>query len=181
MAESRGVQPEDPAGAARGADAVEHPLVPALEWHLVGQPAEDLVGQDDRGDDRAAVGAARFGGGEHGGDHVARMAGAPRRVGVVAVEVADERGVGEGGHVDRRPLPGAEQARGRLALCTERRPPRDDRGLAVEGADPTAQRVDQRALGLVDRLWREIRVAQPERVAAQVFCRGVHDPSRWIV
>ena len=174
VAQPRAVQAEDPARATRGADGGVHALVPAPERHLVGQPAEHLVRGGDRRDHRAAGGAMRVGDRQHAGDHVARVARAARRVRVVAVEVADQRGVRERGELGRGRLAGAEEPRRRRAAHARRRPARDDRGLAVERAEAAAERVHQRAFHLVHGLLRQVVVGQPARVVAQALGGRVH-------
>jgi hypothetical protein len=128
-------------------------VVEALGAHgcLVAQAALHLIG-DGEGDEQLTTGGVSiFGCGEHGGKVVARLAGlGSGEVGVVEVEVADERPVVEGGPV-RRSLTAPDQRAARVAtevfeLCANRADRR-----RVERAKRTAQRVEDTDLQFLAR------------------------------
>ena len=101
----------DGVGALRG-------VVKALGAHRrhLGQAVLDLVGDRQRGQQRATVGVRVLGRGEHGREVVAgvtRLTG--RQVGVVEVQVADQRAVVERGAVRRAPSHADQRAQRRAA------------------------------------------------------------------
>ena len=171
----RTIESEDLAGAARRPDGGEHALIPALEGDPVGHATERFVRDRDRGDHRSAVGLARVGGRQHGGNHVTRVAGSARGVGVVAVQVADENGVHEGRLICRRRRARAKDSHRRVPPHAGRDTSRDRRRLAVERAGRASQGVDQSALHLVHCLGREVVERQTTRVVAQELGRRIHE------
>ena len=107
------IQAQYLAGPTGGADDAEHTLVPAQVsgHHLVGQPAEDLIGQCDGRYDGVSVSDHGVGHGQHGWNHIAGVPTPGREIGVVAVQVPDHHSVGEPGHVGRRELVGTQDTR----------------------------------------------------------------------
>src|SRR5207244_9726297 len=84
------VEPEDLAGAASRADGGEHALIPSLQGDSVRETAEHFVRGGDRRDDRSPIRSVSIARGQHGGNHVTRVARPPGCVGVVTVQISDE-------------------------------------------------------------------------------------------
>ena len=109
----------DRVGALRG-------VIEALGAHRrhLGQAVLDLVGDRQRGQQRATVGVRVLGRGEHRREVVARMAGlAGRQVGVVEVQVAHQRAV-----VERRAIGRALARADQRRTAAPRRTPAPARG-----------------------------------------------------
>ena len=124
---------------------------PGSHRRLVGESALHVIG-DGEGDEQLATGGVCvFGRGKYRGKVVARMAGlAGGEVGVVEVEVANERPVVEGGAVGRS-LTVADQRAARVStkvfeLCANRTDRR-----RIERAKRTAERVENADLQLFAR------------------------------
>ena len=123
---------------------------------FVGEPALHLVGDRERGQQLAAGGVRVLGGRQHRREVVARVAGlAGREVGVVEVEVADERPVVEGGSVGCRRAAADQRAERIAAEVLELRPDRGD-GRGVERAERAAERVEHADLELAARRLGEV-------------------------
>ena len=125
-------------------------MVEALCSHrrLVREPALHLVGDGERGQQLAAGGIRILGRGEHGREVVARVAGlAGGEVGVVEIEVADERSVVERGTVGGTPAAADQRAERAAAEVVELGADRAD-GPSLQRAKRAAERVEDADLQL---------------------------------
>jgi hypothetical protein len=120
------------------------------------KPALHLVGDRKRGQQIAAGASGELGGRQHGGEVVTRMAGlAGCEVGIVEVEVADERPVVEGRTIGRAPAATDERAERRAAELLGVGADGEHR-LRPERADRAAERVEHAQLQLLARFAREL-------------------------
>ena len=151
------------AGGERDGGQAENRNVPAAGGDIgvegIDQPAIDLVGQGNRGDELCRARALGLRDREAGRDVVARMPGDAADIGVVEVEIADGGAVGEGRKV------GAAR---RVVPMTVAPPPpmrqrdaaADAHRLLVEGGKAAAERVDDMHLDALDGRLVEVVVAQ---------------------
>ena len=126
-------------------------MIEALRTYrrYLGEAVLDLVGNRERGQERAAVGVRVFGGGEHRREVVARVAGLPwRQVGVVEVQVANERPVVESRAIGRAPSPADQGCQRRSAELLQLLADHRHR-LAVQRTERHAQRVQHPQLELL--------------------------------
>ena len=152
------IEAHDAGRGGGGGEAAVGDVVPAdlAKAGGVAEAALDLVGDDDRGDELAAVGITRFCDGQCGGNVVAGVCGLLGEIRVVVVQIADQAAVGEGGPIHRSAMSRAPEggalergdARGDLA--------RDHTRLGVPCAQGAADRVEDPALDLVDNLVGQI-------------------------
>ena len=141
-------------GGVRALGRVVEPL--RAHGRLVGEPALHLVGDGERDEQLASRGVGVLRCGEHRSEVVARMAGlAGREVGVVEVEVADERPVVERGAVGRARAAADQRAERPAAELLDLRSDRGDRSSGA-CAERAAERVEYADLQLAARRVGEI-------------------------
>ena len=136
------IEPERARNAGRDGVGALSGVVEALGAHRrdLGEAVLDLVGDRQRGQQRATVGVRVLGRGEHRSEVVARMAGLPgRQVGVVEVQVAHQRAVVERGTVRRALAPADQRAQRRTAelLAPGRGPSRPAHRSSAPSATPS--------------------------------------------
>ena len=144
--------------AGRGGVGALGRVVEPLRPHrrLVGEPALHLVGDRECGQQFPAGGVRVLGRREHGREIVARMAGlAGGEVGVVEVEVADERPVVERGTVGGRPAAADQGAERAAAEVVELGADRLDR-RRLERAKGAAEGIEDTDLQLFASGAREV-------------------------
>ena len=160
-------------GAARaGSDRIRElrRMVESLlgDWRQLHEPALDLIGDCQRGQEVAAVGVRVLGRGEDAGEIVRRMARFASRHEVVhEVEVADESGVVARRAIGRR-LAAGNQRRSAAGpeivdLLAERAHRR-----AVERSARACKRVEHADLQCVDNGWRKVFVRSTRGKRGQI-------------
>ncbi len=152
--------------------AIVH-MVPALgpQRGGVAATALHLVRQRDRGHDVAALRADQLADGEGGGDVVAGVGGFFAEIGVVEVEIADQRPVGERRKVGGRAVLRAEQPRAvcdRHVLCDG---PRDLAGPALPRAQRATDRIQNSPIHLVNDRTAEGLELRRLRPGGQLCCQ----------
>jgi hypothetical protein len=148
----------------------EHRHIPAALGDVEGvdEPAIDLVGEHDRGDELLRARLLGFRDREASGDVIARMARETGHVGVVQVVVADRGAVGEGREIGRRAPIGADDGRGTTpwGQCDVTT---NLNGLLVKRRKPAAERVDEMRFDPFDRVGIEIVIGQSVGVCGKPF------------
>ena len=161
------------AGGERNSGQAQDRNVPAprgdVDVEGVDQPAIDLVGKGDRGDELFRARALGLRDRETGRDVVARMPGDAADIGVIEVEIADRRAVGEGRELERAAPPRADDGRAATAV-RQRDVAANPHRLVVEGREGAAERVDDVHLDAFNGRVIEVLVAQPVGIAGEACC-----------
>jgi len=164
------------AGGQRDGRQAQHRNVPAAvadaDVERIDQPAVDLVGESDRGDELRGARLLGLGDCQTGGDIVARMAGDAPDIGVVEVEIAEGRAIGEGREIGRGSAPGADDGRAVAAATRQCHIATDANGLLLEGGETAADRIDDMHLHAFDGCVVEIVIAQTVGIGGESFRKG---------
>ncbi len=113
-------------------------------------------------------------GGENRGEVVAGMRRFEREVRVVAVEIAEQDAVGEGGEIGRRPMLAAEIAGTRIGGDAIRETAGDVRRASAPRTESATERIDQAAADLVNRRLIESVEGQSGGVLGETVGEGGH-------
>ena len=161
-------QPQDLSRGAGACQADEEALVPALlaGGEAVGEVSIDLIGEHRRRNHRAARRAGHLGRGQHRRQHVARVSPARGHEAVVAIQVANHGGIGEGGHVRRGGLSGSQDSRRPVAFDRRRQTPSDAARLRGKGSQRATRGIQYPAPGLVNGVGRQIPVVERAGICA---------------
>jgi hypothetical protein len=138
-------------------------MIPSPVGELGGihQPAVDLVGEHDRGEEILPARVLRLGDGEAGRGVVAGVAGRAPDIEVVEIEIADRDTVRECGELHRGLVGGPEDCR-RAPARRKRDLPADAHRRLVERRNGAAEGIDQMRLGGLDR--RRIEIGEPQAI-----------------
>ena len=133
----------------------------------VDQPAIDLIGEHDRGDEVLRAGALGLRDREAGRDMVAGMTGKASDIDVVEIVIAEGGAVGEGRKVGRGAPVGADD--GGDAADRERDVAADADRPLVEGGDAAAERIDDMRFDPFDGRGIDIVIAQAVGIGGEPF------------
>ncbi len=161
------------AGRQRDRRQAQHRNVPAAgaeaEVEGVDQPAVDLVGESDRGDElRGARPLGLRRARETGRDVIARMPGNAPDIGVIEVEIAEGGAIGERRKIGRDAPRGADDSHA-TAAARQRHAAANAHRLFVEGREPATERVDEMHFDPLDGCVIEVVIAQTVRVGGEPF------------
>ena len=153
---------------------VRHMVPPARpERRSVAQPALDLVGEGDGLNGLLAGSMGRLCNGQDRRDIVRRMRGLLRQVGVVKVQVADQRPVGEGGQIRKGLMPCPPQRRAVHALHCLCRAAGDPARLGGPAAEGTPEAVQDPAFDLMYHGGGKMRIGKRPTVLGEAI--GNHE------
>jgi hypothetical protein len=153
----------------------EHRNIPAaaadVDAEGVGQPAVDLIGKSDRGDEFPGACPLGLRDGETGRDIVARMTGNAADISVIQVEIAEGGAIGEGCKVGRGAPLGADDGRA-AAAARQHDVAANAYWLLVEGREAAAERVDKMHFDPFDGRVIEIVIAQAIGISGEPLREG---------
>ena len=153
----------------------EHRNIPAaaadVDAEGIDQPAVDLIGKSNRGDEFGGGCPLGLGDRETGRDMVARMTGNAADIGVIEVEIAEGGAIGEGCKIGRCAPLCADDGRA-AAAARQHHVAANAYGLLVEGCEAAAERVDEMHFDAFDGRFIEIVIAQAIGIGSEPLREG---------